>query len=127
LDSIIEQLYADGVPMAIGSSACDQNIDFVLDGLDIRRYFTAVINSSQITHGKPHPEVFLKAATAMGVKPECCVVCEDALAGIAAAHAAGAKVIAVASIMPSEDLQHADMVIKDFTEVNGYTFENLLN
>ncbi|MDR1226762.1 MAG: beta-phosphoglucomutase family hydrolase [Prevotellaceae bacterium] len=126
LESIIRQLYADGVPMAVGSSACDQNIDFVLNGLDARKYFKAVVNSSQITKGKPDPEVFLKAAAAIGMKPECCVVCEDALAGIAAGRAAGARVVAVASVMPREELQHADLVVDSFSELSVSKIVQLL-
>ncbi|MDR3366342.1 MAG: HAD hydrolase-like protein, partial [Prevotellaceae bacterium] len=69
LDSLFAQLRAGGIPACIGSSAPDENIDLVLDGLNIRGYFTAVINSSQVKNGKPHPEVFLKAAAAMGLAP----------------------------------------------------------
>ncbi len=127
LSELLESLSNEGVSMCVGSSAPDENIDFVLDGLNIRRYFKAVINSSQITQGKPNPEVFLKAAAAMNMPPEQCVVVEDAILGVEAARNAGMAVIGVATIMSPEQLQQADMVIKDFTEVNVYTFENLLN
>lgn len=127
LSELLESLKAAGIPMCVGSSAPDENIEMVLDGLNIRHYFKAVINSSQIKQGKPNPEVFLKAAAAMNFKPEQCVVVEDALLGIEAARNAGMAVIAISTIMPEAQLQHADMVIKDFTEVNVYTFENLLN
>jgi beta-phosphoglucomutase family hydrolase len=127
LRELLEEIKAAGIPMCVGSSAPDENIDFVLDGLNIRSYFTAVINSSQITQGKPHPEVFLKAAAAMNLTPEQCVVVEDAVLGVEAARNAGMAVMAISTIMPPERLQQADMVIKDFTEVNIYTFENLLN
>ena len=127
LSELLEELSSQGIPMCVGSSAPDENIDFVMNGLNIRRYFKAVINSSQITQGKPHPEVFLKAAAAMHLAPEQCVVVEDAVLGIEAARNAGMAVVAISTIMPPERLQHADMVIKDFTEVNVFTFENLLN
>jgi len=127
LSELLDAFRAEGIPMCIGSSAPDENIDMVLDGLKIRRYFKAIINSSQITHGKPHPEVFLKAAAAMNLPPELCVVVEDAVLGVEAARNAGMAVIAISTIMPPERLQNADIVIKDFTEVNIYTFENLLN
>ncbi len=127
LSELLEALKSEGVPMCVGSSAPDENIDMVLDGLNIRSYFKAVINSSQIKQGKPNPEVFLKAAAAMNLSPEQCVVVEDAILGIEAARNANMAVMAIATIMPPEQLQHADMVIKDFTEVNVFTFENLLN
>jgi beta-phosphoglucomutase family hydrolase len=127
LSEMLEALKAENIPMCVGSSAPDENIDMVLDGLNIRHYFTAIIGASQITQGKPNPEVFLKAAAAMNLAPEQCVVIEDAVLGVEAARNAGMAVIAISTIMPPEQLQQADMVIKDFTEVNVYTFENLLN
>jgi HAD superfamily hydrolase (TIGR01509 family) len=127
LSELLEALAKEDVSMCVGSSAPDENIDFVLDGLNIRRYFKAVINSSQIAQGKPNPEVFLKAAAAMSLPPEQCVVVEDAILGVEAARNAGMAVIGVATIMQPEQLRLADMVINDFTEVNVYTFENLLN
>ncbi|MDR2814752.1 MAG: beta-phosphoglucomutase family hydrolase [Prevotellaceae bacterium] len=126
LDSLFARLRAKDVPLCVGSSAPDENIDLVLDGLNIRGYFKAVINSSQVKNGKPHPEVFLKAAAAMGLAPAQCVVVEDAVAGIEAAHNAGMKVIAIAQIMSRKALAKADMVINDFTEVSVETFEQLL-
>lgn len=126
LDGLFAQLRARGVPMCIGSSAPDENIDLVLDGLNLRGHFKAVINSSQVKNGKPHPEVFLKAAAAMGLSPSQCVVVEDAVIGVEAAHRAGMKVIAIAQIMSREALAEADLVINDFTEVGVETFEKLL-
>ncbi|GHT69746.1 hypothetical protein FACS189452_10490 [Bacteroidia bacterium] len=121
LQPIIEELYRRQVPMAVGSSADDENIDFVLDGLNIRRYFKAVVNSTQVTHGKPHPECFLKCAAALQRLPQRCVVFEDAVAGVQAALAAGAKAIAITSVMPREALRQADLVIDSFEEVNVET------
>ncbi|MDR1415819.1 MAG: beta-phosphoglucomutase family hydrolase, partial [Prevotellaceae bacterium] len=102
LDSLFGQLQARHIPMCVGSSAPDENIDLVLDGLNIRKYFKAVINSSQVKKGKPNPEVFLKAAEAMHLAPAQCIVVEDAVIGIEAARNAGMKVIAVAQIMSHE-------------------------
>jgi beta-phosphoglucomutase-like phosphatase (HAD superfamily) len=99
----------------------------VLDGLGIRHYFSAVINASQISRGKPDPEVFLRAASVLGLAPGHCVVVEDAVSGISAAHNAGMRVIAIAQIMSREALSSADLVIDDFTQVNVQTFERLLN
>lgn len=126
LDVLLARLLERGVPMCVGSSAPDENIDLVLDGLNIRGHFRAVISSSQVKQGKPHPEVFLRAAAAMELSPSQCVVVEDAVIGVEAAHNAGMKVIAVAQIMPREALAKADLVVNDFTEVGVETFEQLL-
>ncbi|MDR0710977.1 MAG: HAD family phosphatase [Prevotellaceae bacterium] len=127
LDNLFNQLQERGVPICVGSSAPDENIDLVLDGLNIRKYFKAVINSSQVKKGKPHPEVFLKAAAAMHLAPSQCVVVEDAVIGVEAARNAGMKVMAIAQIMPREALSQADLVVDDFTEVSVETFERLLS
>ncbi|MDR1905127.1 MAG: HAD family phosphatase [Treponema sp.] len=126
LDTLFGQLQMHNIPLCVGSSAPDENIDLVLDGLNIRTYFKAVINSSQVKKGKPDPEVFLKAAAAMNLLPAQCVVVEDALTGIEAARNAKMKVIAITQIMPREALSQADLVIDDFTEVSVKTFEQLL-
>ncbi|MDR1022945.1 MAG: beta-phosphoglucomutase family hydrolase [Prevotellaceae bacterium] len=126
LDVLFGQLQARDIPMCVGSSAPDENIDLVLDGLNIRKYFKAVINASQVKKGKPNPEVFLKAAAAMHLAPAQCVVVEDAVIGVEAAHNAGMKVIAVAQIMSHEALSSADLVVDDFTGVSVETFERLL-
>ncbi|MDR1342803.1 MAG: beta-phosphoglucomutase family hydrolase [Prevotellaceae bacterium] len=126
LDVLFGQLQARSIPMCVGSSAPDENIDLVLDGLDIRKYFKAVINASQVKKGKPNPEVFLKAAAAMRLAPARCVVVEDAVIGVEAARNAGMKVIAVAQIMSHEALSSADLVADDFTGMSVETFEKLL-
>jgi beta-phosphoglucomutase-like phosphatase (HAD superfamily) len=112
--------------MAVGSSAIDENIDFVLDGLDIRRYFRAVVNATQVKCGKPHPDVFLKCAAAIGVEPQRCVVCEDAVAGVEAGISAGAKVIAIASIMPRSALSRATRVIDSFEEISAQNIVDMV-
>ncbi|RYE54860.1 MAG: HAD family phosphatase, partial [Sphingobacteriales bacterium] len=63
-----------GLKMAIGSAAIPFNIDFVIDGLQIRPYFEAIVSADDVKLSKPDPETFLNAAIALGVKPEECVV-----------------------------------------------------
>jgi beta-phosphoglucomutase family hydrolase len=127
LERLLVELHEHGILLGVGSSAPDENINFVLDGLGIRHYFSAVINASQISRGKPDPEVFLRAASVLGLDPARCVVVEDAVSGIAAAHNAEMRVIAIAQIMSREALSGADLVIDDFTQVNVRTFEHLLS
>jgi len=68
--------------------------------------------------GKPDPEVFLRAAERLQCSPECCVVFEDALAGIAAARAGGMKVVAVATTNPASALIGADLVVQRLDELS---------
>ncbi|MDR0418654.1 MAG: beta-phosphoglucomutase family hydrolase [Prevotellaceae bacterium] len=126
LKPIMEQLHAEGVPMAVGSSAINENINFVLDGLEIRKYFKAIVDSSQVAKGKPDPEVFLRCAKGMGVEPQNCVVFEDAWIGIDAAHSAGMKVITITTVLTREQLKKGDVIVDSFTEVNVGTIKSLL-
>ena len=71
--------------MAIGSAAPLFNVDFVLDNLNIRDYFQAVVSGVDVVESKPYPEVFLKAAKRLGVEPSSCIVFEDAPKGVEAA------------------------------------------
>ena len=84
---MLQELRARGIRIAVGSSS--KNALFSMERLGVDRAFDAVCDGTMITHSKPHPEVFLKAAQALGLKPGECLVVEDAPAGMEAARAAG--------------------------------------
>ena len=107
-------LYELNIPMAIATSGIQVNIDFMFEHIPIRKYFTVVVNSAHITNGKPDPEIYLKAAELLGVPPERCLVFEDAVVGINAAKAAGMKVIAISTTHPEDELQGADLIVRDY-------------
>jgi beta-phosphoglucomutase-like phosphatase (HAD superfamily) len=75
------------------------------------------VSAEDVSHGKPDPEVFLKAASKIGMAPGICVVFEDAHVGIAAAHRAGMRVIAVATTNPLEALGEADRAVERLDEL----------
>lgn len=79
----LDALRARGLKLAIGSSS--KNTPFILERLGLGDYFDAVADGNSITHSKPDPEVFLKAAEMIGLPPSACVVVEDAHAGVEAA------------------------------------------
>jgi beta-phosphoglucomutase len=85
------------IPMALATGGGKANIDFILDGLSIRKYFQSVLGAGDVKHGKPNPEIYLKSADALGLLPEQCFVFEDALPGIEAAHRAGMRIIGIAT------------------------------
>ena len=89
LPDFLDGLYAAHRPMAIASAAIPFNIDFVLDNLQIRRYFNAIVSAEDVTHSKPDPETYLKAATVLGETPDNCLVFEDAPKGVESAMSAG--------------------------------------
>ncbi len=80
--------------------------------------FNAWITGSDVTHKKPHPEIYLVAARAIGLPPERCVVAEDAVVGIEAARSAGMKCIGVTNTFSPEELSEADLIVDSLEEVN---------
>ena len=100
----LERLRDAGVPSCIGSSTHRENITTIVGVLGFEGLFGGMVTSEDVAHGKPHPDVFLKAAAKTGVAPERCVVFEDALAGIEAGHAGGMKVVGVATTHPATEL-----------------------
>lgn len=120
LRELLEQLRAAGVRCAVGSSGCKANVDFVLDGCGIREYFDARISGDMVTRCKPDPEIYLKAAAALGCEPAECVVVEDAKAGIESARRAGAgRIVALTTTLPCEELARetsADMIVDTFAD-----------
>ena len=117
VDGLLELLHAlheAGIPMAIATSGIQPNIDFMFEHIDIKKYFPVVINSSHVVLGKPHPEIYLKAAAALAVSPAECLVFEDAVVGIKSAKDAGMKVVAITTTEEAGALSAADLIVPDF-------------
>lgn len=117
-----------GVKCAIGSSGCRENVEMIVEGLGITDLIDASISGSDVTHGKPHPEIFIKAYEALGLKAEECVVVEDAVNGIVAGVAAGCKCIAVTTTASAETLSEAgaSMCFADYSTVTIEQINELL-
>lgn len=113
----LHRLNEAAVPCAVASSTARQNIDAVLRRIGLEEAFREIISAQDVVHGKPDPEVFLKAADRLGITPARSVVFEDAHVGIEAAHAAGMKVVAVATTHPREELLAADLVVRRLDEL----------
>lgn len=113
-----------GLVAAVASAAPPENLDFILDGLDLRKRFEVVVGGEDVERGKPNPDIFLKAAINLGVKPEECLVFEDALAGIEAARRAGMDVIVVLTTLHREEVEqipHVLQAVEDFSQLNVAT------
>jgi HAD superfamily hydrolase (TIGR01509 family) len=104
------------VHQAVASSAPPANIDFLIDELRLRPYFSALCAGSNMP-GKPDPAIFLLAAGALELPPGNCIVIEDSLAGIEAAKRAGMKCIAVATTNPIEALAGADLIVGRLSQI----------
>ncbi len=100
-----------GLKLAVASSADPVKVNINLDeiGLD-RRLFGAIVTGLDIEHKKPAPDIFLKAAEHLEVSPECCLVVEDAISGVASGKASGAMVLALTTSFSHEELSGADWI-----------------
>jgi|SRR6185503_16104135 len=117
LENFLTELKNAGVKMAMGTSATVADIDFILNKIPIRDDFDAIIDASMVTKPKPDPQVYLKAAHALSMPPEKCVVFEDSLAGIKSANNAGMKVVGITTSHTADELQPVDLVINDYSEL----------
>ncbi|HEY9364434.1 MAG TPA: HAD family phosphatase, partial [Chitinophagaceae bacterium] len=91
LQLFLEKAEEDKIPMAIGSAAIPFNINFVLDNLNIRHFFKAIVSADDVATSKPDPKTFIECARLLNTAPENCIVFEDAPKGIEAAQNAGMK------------------------------------
>jgi len=124
---LIDALYAAGLALAVGSSGPPENVGLVLDQLGRRDKFRAVVTGRDVTRGKPDPQVFELAAERLGLPPAQCLVVEDAPAGVAAAKAAGAKCLGLASAgRDPAVLAAADRVVRSHREVGIEDVHRLL-
>jgi beta-phosphoglucomutase family hydrolase len=117
--AFVEALARARVPRAVATSATRRDLERVLAELGLRRHFEIVVTADDVRRGKPHPEVYLKAAAALGIAPSACVVFEDAVVGVQAARAAGMRVIGVMSAHTRDELVRAgaERAVPDFEGV----------
>ena len=118
--ALLEDLKANGIPCAIGTSTPRANVECVLALTGLADHFGDIAASEDVTRGKPDPEVFLKAAAKLGVDPVACVVIEDAQVGLRAARAAGMKALGVTTTHPAAALapETPDRIVASLEEVN---------
>jgi beta-phosphoglucomutase family hydrolase len=120
----LDRLRDREIPCAIGSSTHRLNIETGLSILGFTERFASVVTAEDVRHGKPDPEVFLTAAARIGIPPQRCIVFEDALVGIEAAHRGGMPVVAVATTNPIDLLKPAEVAVHRLDEL---TVEELVS
>ena len=107
-----------GLKLAVDSSADSPKVEINLSEIGIPpSTFGSVVTGVDIERRKPAPDIFLKAAENLGVNPSECLVIEDAVSGVAAGKAAGAKVLALTTSFPAEELSGADWIAGLLTDV----------
>jgi len=107
----------NNVPLAIATSAIPENVEFVTHELDIKGFFSVIVNEIHVTKGKPDPQVYLLTAEKLGFEPSRCVVIEDSLSGVRSGLSAGCQVIGLTTTHSKEELSHTNLVIDDFREL----------
>jgi beta-phosphoglucomutase len=127
--ALVRALRAAGFRVAIGSSGPPENVDVAVRGLGCEGAFDATVDGYQVTRGKPHPEVFLKAAEKVGVPPARCAVVEDAVPGVQAAVAGGMTAVAITGTAPRERLIEAGaaLVVDSLEELSPARFAALID
>lgn len=117
LVNFLTELKNAGVKIAMGTSATEEDINFVFDHIPVRDDFEVIINAAMVTKPKPDPQVYLEAARALNLPPEKCIVFEDSLAGIKSGNSAGMKVAGITTGHTAAELQPVNLVINDYSEL----------
>src|SRR5690554_3719398 len=118
IPELLTNLKKDGIATGLASSSEREFIEMVLEKLQIRGYFQAIVSGEEVERSKPEPEIFLRAAKLLNVEPADCLVLEDSKHGVEAAKRAGMKCIGYQNPNSGpQDLSRADKIV--------YTLENL--
>jgi len=125
--SFLDLLEQNNIPRSIATSAPRANVDFVLAGTGIGKYFDVILDESMVSHGKPHPEIYLKSAKALNLPNAQCIIIEDSLSGIQAGHRSGSKVIGITTTHNREELNHTALVIDNFDQLTVAKLTELIN
>ncbi len=115
-----------GIRLGLATAAPPRNVEFILDGLDLRSFFESVTDSSEVSRGKPDPEIFLKAAGKLGIAPANCIVFEDALNGFEAAAGAGMRSVGISTVNSLETIIAQPAVIAAFSDFSSFEPQDLI-
>jgi beta-phosphoglucomutase family hydrolase len=127
LENFLRQAEQHDILLALGTAAIPFNINFVLDTLGIRHYFSVIVSADDVKTSKPNPETFLKAATLLGVRPMDCIVFEDAPKGVEAAYNAGMRSIVVLTMHKAAEFKEYGNVDAFITDYADESLQKLFN
>ncbi|MGL4593876.1 MAG: HAD family hydrolase [Thermoguttaceae bacterium] len=124
---LVESLHKANYKLAVASSGPKPNVELACELLEIVPFLEAIVTGCDVERGKPDPEIFLTAAKRIGLPPNRCVVVEDAIVGIAAAHAGGMKCIGILSTGHDiSDLKEADHIVYSLDEITPTLLNELI-
>ncbi len=112
LEQFLNKANEKNIKMAIGSAAINENINYVIDNLNIRNHFSAIVSANDVIKSKPHPETFLKCAQQLALNPNECIVFEDTPKGVECALNAGMKAIVILGEHSAEEFAVYKNVVK---------------
>lgn len=115
------------IRQVLATSGCRANANMIADLTGARTYLTTIVAAEDVSRGKPHPDVFVRAAERVGVPPERCLVIEDSLHGIRAARAAKMHCLALETTHDAAELSEADLVIRDMGHFSWETWHRLMD
>lgn len=118
---VLDYLMSQEQAIALGSAS--KNARVILEKVELKDKFHAIVDGTNVSKAKPDPEVFLIGAQELNIEPENCIVFEDSVAGIQAANIANMVSIGIGN---AEVLHEADYVFKDFTEIKEEFINNLV-
>lgn len=130
---LLDYLKENRIPNTIATGSGKINVEFFMETLNLKRWFDLdnIIFDDGTMKGKPNPDIYLRASSKMGVKPEKCIVVEDAVSGIESAFRANiGKIIAIGPEDKHEDLKKlkgVNLVIKDFEHFDRNIFTHKFN
>jgi HAD superfamily hydrolase (TIGR01509 family) len=114
------------IKIGIGSAAIPFNINFVLDGLDLRHYFDSIVSADDVIESKPDPETYLKGAAELGVLPAECIVFEDAPKGVEAAQRAGMRAVVLTTMHEAYEFASYNNIIQFIADYRELDIEKLV-
>lgn len=126
LDQVLKEARQQGIKLAIGSAAIPYNIDFVLDGLNLRDYFDVIVSADDVSRSKPDPETYAKCADQLQVPPHQCLVFEDSPKGVESAANAGMKAVVITTTSSAEEFSSCNNIIRFITDYKSLAAEKIL-
>jgi HAD superfamily hydrolase (TIGR01509 family) len=125
------QLAAARYPLAVASGALRSEIETVVNHGGLQNCFCAIVSAEDVPRSKPYPDPFIKALqmlnihSAEPIEPDECLVIEDSIHGLRAAHQAGMRCLAVTNSYPREMLMEADLVVDTLAGLSLRDVESL--
>ncbi len=127
LGFLLAELRSNSVEMLIASNNGRKNIEFFLEKLGVKNFFSGIISFEDVLEPKPHPETYSRALGLCSRNPRNCVAVEDTVIGVESAKGAGLKCVAIPNkFVAMHDFSMADLVVKSFSELNFGVFEGLV-